>query len=340
MQAAPLRMRTALPRMQAAIHCDMSLYLQARNIRKTYGDVVALEDASLDVREGEILALLGPNGAGKTTFIKILATLLLRDSGSINVLGYDMDTNAEAIRHAVGYVGQDTERSAYARLTVRENLVFFGRLRGLADTVIDAQIHKFSGHFDFDANLDKQFVTLSGGQKQTAVIMRALLHEPPLVYLDEPTKGLDPIVARRIRNFLRQLVREDGASLLLTSHMLSEVDELADRVALIHRGSIPIVGAPKRLKRAVGAAEFIEIESDALPDDVRAEILSLEPVLFELARDPQWVSFAVSDAMIGAEAIIRTLRTRNITAGFRQHSTTLEDAFLHYIGEISERFDR
>ena len=269
MQAAPLRMRTALPRMQAAIHCDMSLYLQARNIRKTYGDVVALEDASLDVREGEILALLGPNGAGKTTFIKILATLLLRDSGSINVLGYDMDTDAEAVRHAVGYVGQDTERSAYARLTVRENLVFFGRLRGLADTVIDAQIHKFSGHFDFDANLDKQFVTLSGGQKQTAVIMRALLHEPPLVYLDEPTKGLDPIVARRIRNFLRQLVREDGASLLLTSHMLSEVDELADRVALIHRGSIPIVGAPKRLKRAVGAAEFIEIESDALPDDVR-----------------------------------------------------------------------
>ena len=122
----------------------MSLYLQARNIRKTYGDIVALEDASLNVREGEILALLGPNGAGKTTFIKILATLLIRNGGTVNVLGYDMDADPESIRHAVGYVGQDTERSAYARLTVRENLVFFGRLRGLSDSLIDAQIRKLS----------------------------------------------------------------------------------------------------------------------------------------------------------------------------------------------------
>ena len=318
----------------------MSLFLQAGNVRKTYGDVVALEDASLDVRQGEILALLGPNGAGKTTFIKILATLLIKDGGSVNVLGHDMDADAESIRHLVGYVGQDTERSAYARLTVRENLMFFGRLRGLANAKIEGQIQKLADQFDFDANLDKQFVTLSGGQKQTAVIIRALLHEPPLVYLDEPTKGLDPIVARRIRTFLRQLVDEDGISLLLTSHVLSEVDELADRVALINRGRIPTVGTPQALKDAVGAADFIEVEAAALPDAVREEILQLEPVLFQLERDPKWVSFAVANAMIGAEAIIRTLRTRGITAGFRQHSTTLEDAFLHYIGDITERFDR
>lgn len=318
----------------------MSLYLCARNVRKSYGDVVALEDVSLDVREGEILALLGPNGAGKTTLIKILATLLLKNGGTVDVLGHDMDAEAEAIRHLVGYVGQDTERSAYARLTVRENLAFFGRLRGLSNNVIEAQTRKLADQFDFNARLDKQFVTLSGGQKQTAVIMRALLHEPPLVYLDEPTKGLDPIVARRIRNFLWQLVRENGTSLLLTSHMLSEVDELADRVALIHRGSIATVGTPQQLKDAVGAADFIEIEAAALPDAVRQEILDLEPVLFELERDPAWISFAVSDALIGAEAIIRVLRLRDISAGFRQHSTTLEDAFLHYIGEVAERFDR
>ena len=118
------------------------------------------------------------------------------------------------------------------------------------------------------------------------------------------------------------------------------MDELADRVALIHRGSIPVEGTPHQLKQAVGATDFIEIEAAALPDDVRSEILSLDPVLFELTRDPQWVSFAVRDPLAGAEAIIRTLRTRNITAGFRQHTTTLEDAFLHHIGEITERFDR
>ena len=318
----------------------MSLYLQAHHLRKTYGSVVALEDASLDVRQGEILALLGPNGAGKTTFIKILATLLIRDGGTVKVLGYDMDADAEAIRHTVGYVGQDTERSAYARLTVRENLLFFGRLRGLTQSQIDVQIRKLSAQFDFDDNLDRQFVTLSGGQKQTAVIIRALLHEPPLVYLDEPTKGLDPIVARRIRHFLRQLVRENGTSLLLTSHVLSEVDEMADRVALIHRGRIPTIGTPFDLKAAVGASDFIEIESAALPDSVRTELMALEPVLFEIERDPQWVSLAVSDVMAGAEAIISVLRRNNVVAGFRQHSTTLEDAFLHHIGTITERFER
>ena len=317
----------------------MSDYLQAEHVRKSYGELLALEDASIEVRRGEILALLGPNGAGKTTLIKILATLLTKDSGRINVLGHDIDNEEEAVRHVVGYVGQDTERSAYARLTVRENLVFFGRLRGLSDAMLRSQIATLTEQFDFGRNLDKQFVTLSGGQKQTAVIMRALLHEPPLVFLDEPTKGLDPIVARRIRTFLTQLVRERGISLLLTSHVLSEVDEMADRVALIHQGKIPIVGTPQRLKSAVGASDFIEIEAAALPDDVRQEILALEPVLFELARDPSWASFAVSDSLMGAESIIRILRQRGVTAGFRQHSTSLEDAFLHYIGEITERFE-
>lgn len=315
-------------------------YLRASNIRKAYGSVVALKDASLDLRKGEILALLGPNGAGKTTFIKILATLLTKDSGVVNVVGYDMDAEPEAIRHVMGYVGQDTERSAYARLTVRENLMFFGRLRGLSVDALNTKIAELAEQFEFGTNLDKHFVTLSGGQKQAAVIMRALLHEPLVVFLDEPTKGLDPIVARRIRTFLQRLVKEDGISLLLTSHVLSEVDEMADRVALIHQGCIPTVGTPQQLKDAVGASDFIEIEARALPNEVRLEIRQLPSVLFEVDRDPQWVSFAVDDALVGAEAIIHLLRKRSISARFRQHSTTLEDAFLHYIGQITERFER
>jgi len=318
----------------------MTLYLQASNLRKTYGRVVALEDASLDVRQGEIMALLGPNGAGKTTFIKILATLLVKDAGSVNVLGYDVDARPEEVRHLVGYVGQDTERSAYARLTVVENLRFFGRLRGLPEATIEQQIEKLAVQFDFMSHLDKQFVTLSGGQKQTVVILRALLHEPPLVFLDEPTKGLDPIVARRIRVFLRRLVNVDGKSLLLTSHVLSEVDELADRVALIHQGRIPTVGTSRELKAAIGAVEFVEVEAAALTPAVHAEILQLEPVLFDVEREPGWASFAVNDGMGGAEAILQTLRRVGISAGFRLHYATLEDAFLHHIGELTERFDR
>jgi ABC-2 type transport system ATP-binding protein len=317
-----------------------SIYLSAEHVQKRYGRTAALQDGSLELRQGEILALLGPNGAGKTTLIKILATVLVKDSGRVEILGYDLDKHIHQIRHLFGYVGQDTERSAYARLTVVENLHFFGALRGMSKQQIDQQIEKLATYFDFHETLDKQFAHLSGGQKQTVVIMRGLLHDPPIVYLDEPTKGLDPIIAKRIRAFLKQFVTQEKKSLLLTSHVLSEVDELADRVALIHRGTIPIVGTPDDLKAAVGAAESIEIERATLPAATRKQIERLAPVLFAQERNDHWVSFGVGDALAGAEAIIRVLREDNVHARFRHHTVSLEDAFVHHIGELGAKFDQ
>src|SRR5207248_2685575 len=154
----------------------MTLYLTAKEVYKSYGTTSVLKGVSLDLFEGEILALLGPNGSGKTTFIKILATLLTKDSGDIEIMGYNLDRDVDPIRHLFGYVGQDTERSAYARLTVRENLQFFGTLHGLSRKQINSQIQKLVGYFDFEANINKLFHHLSGGQKQTVVIMRALLY--------------------------------------------------------------------------------------------------------------------------------------------------------------------
>jgi ABC-2 type transport system ATP-binding protein len=318
----------------------VSVYLSAQHIQKRYGKTVALQDASLELRQGEILALLGPNGAGKTTLIKILATVLAKDAGQVEILGYDLDRHIQEIRHLFGYVGQDTERSAYARLTVVENLHFFGALRGMDKRQIDTQIEKLTTYFDFAENLDKQFVHLSGGQKQTVVIMRGLLHDPPIIYLDEPTKGLDPIIAKRIRAFLKHFVTQEDKSLLLTSHVLSEVDELANRVALIHRGTIPIVDTPDDLKASVGATESIEIEKAALPASTRQRIERLKPVLLAQEHNHNWVSFGVEDAMAGAEAIIRVLREDNVRARFRHHTVSLEDAFVHHIGELSEKFDQ
>ena len=315
-------------------------YLSARHVQKRYGKTIALQDASMELRQGEILALLGPNGAGKTTLIKILATVLMKDAGQVEILGYDLDQHVQEIRHLFGYVGQDTERSAYARLTVAENLRFFGALRGMSKQQIDQQIEKLAAYFDFHESLDKQFTQLSGGQKQTVVIMRGLLHNPPLIYLDEPTKGLDPLIAKRIRTFLKQFVQRENKSLLLTSHVLSEVDELADRVALIHRGKITVASTPDDLKAAVGATESIEIEKATLPQATRARIEGLETVLFGQERNGHWISFGVSDAMLGAESILRVLREDNVHARFLHHTVSLEDAFVHHIGELSEKFDQ
>jgi len=318
----------------------MEKYLIATDIRKQYGDATALYDATLTLHQGEILALLGPNGAGKTTLIKILATLLAKDGGEVNLLGYDLDRHPNEIRHLFGYVGQDTERSAYARLTVRENLHFFGALRGMQKRAINQQIEKLAGHFGFERHLNQLFVQLSGGQKQTVVIMRALLHNPPVIYLDEPTKGLDPLIAQKIRTFLRSYVAQEGKSLLLTSHILSEVDELADCVALIHRGRIPLVDTPAALKTAVGANELIEVERSHLSPTIQARLQGLRAVLFTLERNPAWLSLAVADPLLGMEEIIGVLRQEGIRPRFRQQTVSLEDAFIHHMGALEEAFEQ
>ena len=317
----------------------MTACLSIQHVHKAYGETIALDDVSLELNQGEILGFLGPNGAGKTTLIKILATILIKDRGHVEIFGYDLDRHENDIRYLFGYVGQDTERSAYARLNVIENLEFFGTLRGLKRNRIKQQIDKLATYFDFKNNLDKQFMQLSGGQKQTVIVMRALLHDPPLVYLDEPTKGLDPIAAKRLRTFLKKYVHQEGKSLLLTSHIMSEVEELADRIALIHQGKIVVTGTSKSLKDVVGVHEFVDLQKKQLPDATRDKLLELEPILFATERDPDWVSFGVNDLFDGTEAIIHTLREDNVQVMMRQLPVSLEDAFLHYVGTPTEKFD-
>ncbi len=318
----------------------MVTVLFAENVFKAYGDTKALAGASLDLRQGEILGLLGPNGAGKTTLIKIFATLLRKDSGQVSIFGMDLDKDEAQIRHVLGYVGQDTERSAYARLTVRENLRFFASLRGLSKDEADDQMSQLADHFEFNSNLEKQFMHLSGGQKQAAVIMRALIHDPPMIFLDEPTKGLDPIIARRIRAFLMRYASEGGKSLLLTSHILSEVDEMADRVALIHRGAISAIASPDVLKEEVGVKEFIELKSENLSEGLIERILGLDSVVLRMDRSTGWVSFGVSDLFDGTEAILGLLKDENQKIGFRHQSVSLEDAFIRHVGALEEKFEK
>jgi len=317
----------------------MNEVLIAKDIRKTYKKQVALDGVNFDLRAGEIHSLLGPNGAGKTTLIKIMATLLIKDSGKVTVLGYDLDKQENNIKHVLGYVGQDTERSAYARLTVKENLRFFGSLRGLSKDFIDQQIAKLSNYFDFNGNIDKQFNNLSGGQKQAVVIMRALLHDPPIIFLDEPTKGLDVIIAKRIRNFLSDYVKKEGKSLLLTSHIMSEVEELSDRVSLINKGKIIDTGSPDDLKKSLGIQDFIELEKSSLPEDTYKKIKNLPTVALTLEKHENWYSFGVNDLLDASEDIIKVLRQDNVKTGFRHSAVSLEDAFIQHVGTLGESFE-
>jgi len=308
----------------------------AEAVCKRYGAVPVLEGASLAFRRGETLALLGRNGAGKTTLVKILAAALAKDGGRVAVLGWDLDRAPEQVQHLCGYVGQDSERSAYPRLTVRENLRFFGALRGLRRRQVDARIAVLAGELGFEDRLDALFGTLSGGQKQTAIIARALLHDPPVALLDEPTKGLDPVAAARVRGFLRRQVRS-GMALLLTSHILGDVDALADRVALVHGGSVPVSGTPAALLGAVGAADVVEVERASLTARARARLSALATVVRVLDADPEWMGCAIRDPVAGLASILAVLQAEGLQASFRQRAVTLQDAVLEHLSALDAR---
>jgi len=215
--------------------------------RKPPAPVEALRGVTLEVGEGEIFGLIGRNGAGKTTLTKIIATLVQPTSGAVTVRGYDSVRDEETVRAQVGLASAE-ERSFYWRLSVERNLLFFARLYGMRDTEGRARIAEMLSIFELEPLARRRFGELSTGNKQRVIAARAMLARPPVLLLDEPTRSLDPIASAELRATIKRLASADPPiSVLLTSHNLSEVEELCDRVAVISRGRIRSVGTPQTL---------------------------------------------------------------------------------------------
>jgi len=218
----------------------------------------ALRAISFEVGEGESVALLGTNGAGKTTLLRILATLLIPTSGSALLAGCDPVRDAAAVRRHLGYHA-GTDLGFYARLTGRENLRFFGRLNYLSDSILEARIPELAERFELGGFLDRQVRTLSSGTLQRLSLLRALLHQPKVLLLDEPTRSLDAIAASEFRRFLKTEVHlHRGTSILFASHLLSEIEFLADRVVVLKEGSLVAFDTPTALKRRTGSSSLEE----------------------------------------------------------------------------------
>ena len=214
--------------------------------------IEALRGVSFTVRWGEVFGLLGPNGAGKTTTVKILSTLLLPDEGEATVAGYSVVSEPVEVRERIGVV-RSVERGFFLKLTGRENLRYFGMLRGLRGRQLDEAIErsiKLVGLDELGAE-NKLYEEYSLGMKARLALARALLHDPPVLILDEPTLGLDPPSARRIRELLVRLARENGKAILITTHNMFEAEMICDRVAIISEGRIAAIGSPDELKGMV-----------------------------------------------------------------------------------------
>uniref|UniRef100_A0A7C4BA24 ATP-binding cassette domain-containing protein n=1 Tax=Thermofilum pendens TaxID=2269 RepID=A0A7C4BA24_THEPE len=299
--------------------------------------VEALRGVSFEVRRGEIFGLLGPNGAGKTTTIKILSTLLLPDAGEAWVNGYDVVREPRKVRESVG-VSLYSDRGFYWKLTGRENLVYFARLYHLDPAYARERIRYLLELLDLEADADRLVEEYSTGMKSKLNIARALLHDPPVLFLDEPTIGLDPGAARKVREVVLHLKKE-GKTILLTTHNMFEADMLCDRVAIISRGSVIAVGTPGELKAKVSGRRVVEVELLA-PDQGLAERVKGVDGVVGVALSVKDPASGLSELRVvydGDDSLPRILSLVASSSAkllsVRSVEPTLEDVFIALTGE-------
>ncbi len=307
----------------------MAAAIQARSLRRAFGDFEAVAGIDLDVGEGEIYGFLGPNGAGKSTTVKMLCTLLGITSGSATVAGFDVATQPDDIRLRIGVALQDS--SIDGKQTGREMLALQGRLYGLNKHDISQRMDDVIGLVDIGEAIDNRVESYSGGMKRRLDLALALIHRPQVLFLDEPTTGLDPVSRSSVWAEVRRLNRDYGITIFLTTQYLEEADELADRVGIIANGLIKAEGEPDALKREIGA-DLIQAEVDgdiaAAADAVRA-IEGIDDVqihnneLAVVTTDGAGLIAQVAVALNGCGVPVRSLTLR---------TPTLDDVYLHVTG--------
>ena len=314
---------------------------QSKNKQKENTDVtVALDKVNIKIHSGELFGLLGPNGSGKTTMIKCLSTILIPDEGTAIVNGFDIRKETSMVRASLGMV-VGGERTLYWKLTARDNLMYFSSLYKMQRRHAKKRIEELLETLQLSDRADERLEDYSTGMRQKVAIARALLHDPPILLLDEPTLGLDPNFSRRIRSQIRELSEKHGKTVLLTTHYMDEADQLCDRVAFINNGKIVAVDTPSRLKAMVKEKEVVEVAVYRPPADIEKHIRSLLPdaeVIKLIPGDedkgnPSRIKIIGGTAEEHVETIIDALRQKNIRiSSLNVGVPTLEDVFIKLTG--------
>jgi ABC-2 type transport system ATP-binding protein len=300
--------------------------VKIEGLTKKFGDFVAVDGISLAVKRGEVFGFLGPNGAGKSTTIKMLCGLLLPTSGNGFVAGYDIMKESEEIKKTIGYMSQ--KFSLYDDLTVEENIGFFSGIYGVLNSRKKERMEWVLEMAGLKDRKDAITRTLPGGFKQRLALGCAVLHEPPIIFLDEPTSGVDPISRRNFWNLIYDMSKA-GTTIFVTTHYMDEAD-YCDRLALIYRGKIIAEGTPNELRREHMKQNVLEIEVDRFVEAM--EILQKEGI--EAAIFGNLLHAVVADARSGIPRVKRILESSNIrVAGIEKIPPSLEDVFVTLIEE-------
>ena len=298
---------------------------------RRFGDVVAVDRLTLEVRVGEVFGCLGHNGAGKTTTVRLLNGVLLPDGGTTRVLGHDPALDGPLLRRRTGILTETP--SLDERLTSRRNLEFYAELYGVPRAEIPARIEELLASFELSHRADDKVGGYSRGMKQRLALARALLHKPELLFLDEPTAGLDPVASRRVHELIMRLSQEERRTVFLCTHNLTEAQKLCDRVAVLEHGRLVALGTPAELASRLGRSRHLEIEVDPVGVPVARQIVR---TLLELP-DPPHETRTISVHGVTWEAI-PDLVAAMVAAGVRIYRVTpqepsLEDVYFALHGE-------
>jgi len=300
-------------------------------LRREKEDILAVDHISVKVKKGELFGLLGPNGAGKTTLVKCLATLLIPDEGTATIDGHDIITDPISVRKILG-ITTGGERTLYWKLSARDNLKYFASLYGLSSKDAEERIDYLLDIMDLKEKQHQRLEKYSTGMRQKVSIARAILHDPKILLLDEPTLGLDPSFSMFLRSFIKNdLNKKEGKTILLTTHYMDEADQLCDRIAFVDRGKLIVVDTSKNLKRNVSKNEALEIKCIGNID--RLENFNAH---IKNKKDYTKIRILHENTEDIMDDVLKDVKERAKILSVNVTRPTLEDVFVHLTGSKLE----
>jgi ABC-2 type transport system ATP-binding protein len=304
--------------------------IEVRNIVKRFGDFTAVKGVSFEVAEGEVFGLLGPNGAGKSTLIRMMTTLLAPTEGTALVNGFDVRTQPNDVRRAIGVIPQ--AMTSDMELSVRENLLIYSKLYNVPKAQRDKIIPELIEAVELTPWADKPVRNLSGGMRRRVEIARGLVHQPKIFFLDEPTTGLDPVSRVAVWEMLRRIKEQRGLTILITTHYMDEADRLCDHIAIVDHGELKALDSPVTLKASVPGRNVLEVTFSTEPEGWAQRLASL-PEVEEVTRRERAFRLATGNGPQTTLALLEAAASSGITVqSLSVQSTTLDDVFVHYTG--------
>ena len=304
--------------------------IEVDHLTKKFGDLVACNEINFYVEDGEIFGLLGPNGAGKTTLIRMMTTLTPATSGTASIAGHDIRTDPDGVRQALGVIPQAF--TSDPELTAAENMLIHAKLYGVPaaereklidDLLVSVDLQKFKGAL---------VRTFSGGMRRRLEIARGLVHSPKILFLDEPTTGLDPVSRSNVWDMIRNLRDNAKLTILLTTHYMDEADKLCERIAIVDHGKLVALDSPTKLKDSIPGTDTVEAEFEGAPANW-LEQLKAVPHTADVTEHESVVHIASHDGPATVAGLMDLARARNVKVKrVTVESTTLDDVFLHYTG--------